>query len=116
MEIQRQTRLLTPRRLQHGERLAQTAREMQLPYMTVHSVWQHYHQTGQIKPNDQGSGDLCTGGGAEGGASDLGSRFCLGGVGGAAAAGKEESQGAEKSLYEGLFGFTGMGDPGDKLT
>ena len=36
-----------------GETLAQIAREMNLAYMTVHGVWQHYHQTGQLKPNYQ---------------------------------------------------------------
>ena len=41
------------RRYQEGDTLAQIARELKLPYTTVHSVWHHYRQTGQIKPNYQ---------------------------------------------------------------
>ncbi len=39
------------RRHEDGDTFAQIAREMELPYMTVHSVWHHYHKTGHIKPN-----------------------------------------------------------------
>ena len=41
------------RRYEEGDTFAQIARELKLPYMTVHSVWRHYDKTGQIKPNYQ---------------------------------------------------------------
>jgi transposase len=41
-------------RHQEGERFAEIAREMQIPYMTVRGICKHYERTGHIQPNYAG--------------------------------------------------------------